>query len=216
MANFKLVIFDFDGTLADSFPFFLRTFNRLVSHYQFKRIEPEDVDRLRGLDVRQMINYVGIPAWRLPFVARKFIRLMGDSLDQIQLFDQIRPLLKQLSAQGVQLAIVSSNSEENIRRVLGPEIASLIRYYRCGTAIFGKSRQFRKVATQSRISPRDILCVGDEVRDMEAAEAEKMAFGAVTWGYTRSDVFSAYANIRLFHTVDDICRAVLGKHLTID
>ncbi|WP_080058055.1 HAD hydrolase-like protein [Spirosoma aerolatum] len=214
MANFKLVIFDFDGTLADSFPFFRQAFNTLADIYQFKRIDLKEVDEIRGLNVRQMMKHVGMPAWKMPFVARTFIRLMGDNIHQIQLFDGITDLLKQLASQGVQLAIVSSNSEENIRRVLGPESASLIRYYRCGTAIFGKSSQFRKVAAKSGISPQDILCVGDEVRDLEAAHKEHMAFGAVAWGFTRSDIFSTYSGIDLFTTVDDILRAVCGKHPT--
>ncbi|GAB4029933.1 HAD hydrolase-like protein [Spirosoma gilvum] len=209
--NYKLVIFDFDGTLADSFPFFRQTFNTLADIYQFKRIDPKEVDQIRGLTVRQMMKHVGMPAWKMPFVARTFIRLMGDNISQIQLFDGITDLLKQLASQGIQLAIVSSNSEENIRRVLGPENAALIRYYRCGTAIFGKSSQFRKVATKSGISHRNILCVGDEVRDLEAARKEQMAFGAVAWGFTRSDSFNTYSGIELFHTVDDIHRAVFGK-----
>ncbi|WP_020595171.1 HAD-IA family hydrolase [Spirosoma panaciterrae] len=211
MANFKLVIFDFDGTLANSFPFFRQAFNTLADIYQFKRITPEEVDEVRGLTVRQMMKHVGMPAWKMPFVARTFIRLMGDSINQIQLFEGIADLLKQLASQGVQLAIVSSNSEENIRRVLGTESASLIRYYRCGTAVFGKSSQFRKVAAKSGIAPQNILCIGDEVRDLEAARKEHMAFGAVAWGFTRTDIFNTYSDIERFHTVDDIFHAVCGK-----
>ncbi|GAB3951205.1 HAD-IA family hydrolase [Spirosoma harenae] len=206
--NYKLIIFDFDGTLADSFPFFQRTLNTLADLYGFKRIEPEEIDSLRGLDVRQMMKHVGMPAWKMPFVANKFIRLMATSIHQIQLFDGVSNLLKQLSDMGVQLAIVSSNSEENIRHVLGTQNAALISHYGCGTSVLGKSRKFRKLVAKSGFSPSDILCIGDEIRDMEAAKQEGMAFGAVTWGYTRIDAFKSYPDIALFHTINDIFQAV--------
>lgn len=159
-----------------------------------------------------MMKLAGMPAWKMPIVANTFIKMMTRDIDQINLFDGISGLLRQLSAQGVDLAIVSSNSEENIRRVLGTENAALIRYYGCGTSIFGKQSKFRKVRKQSGFLPREILCIGDEVRDIEAAQAEAMAFGAVTWGYTRSDALTAYSGIAVFNTVSDILHTVLPEN----
>ena len=42
--NYRLVLFDFDGTLADSFPFFVRVFNRLAEKHGFASVA--DVQRL--------------------------------------------------------------------------------------------------------------------------------------------------------------------------
>lgn len=210
--KYKLVIFDFDGTLADSFPYFLSTVNTLAATYNFPRIELENVDQLRGLDARQMMKHAKLPAWKIPLIANAFIRLMARDIDQIRLFDGIPELLKQLSDRGVRLAIVSSNSEENIRRVLGPENASLITQYACGTSLFGKQRKFRKVMVNSGVTVGETLCIGDEVRDIDAAKEAAIAFGAVTWGYTRPDVFNAYTDIHLFNTIDDILQVVLAAH----
>ncbi|MBD2700383.1 HAD-IA family hydrolase [Spirosoma sp. BT702] len=208
--NYKLIIFDFDGTLADSFPYFLRTINTLAETYNFPKINLEDVDRLRGLDARQMMKRAKLPAWKIPLIARSFIQLMARDIAQIQLFDGIAELLKKLANQGVKLAIVSSNSEENIRRVLGPENASLITYYGCGTSLFSKRHKFRRAMTRNRVKPQETLCVGDEVRDIEAAQEAAVDFGAVAWGYTRPDVLEAYPGIALFYTPDDIVKSVLG------
>ncbi|MFC5410211.1 HAD hydrolase-like protein [Larkinella bovis] len=210
--RYKLVIFDFDGTLADSFPFFLRSLNTLAAAYHFKPIDASEVDQLRGLDVRQMMKHVGMPAWKIPFVAAAFIRMMASAIDEIRLFDGVPALLRQLAEKGVQLAIVSSNSEENIRRVLGPEHASLMAQYECGTSVFGKQRKFRKVVRKSGFRASEILCVGDEIRDLEAARAEGLAFGGVLWGYTRSDILQAQTGIMLFQTVADIAETVLDEN----
>ncbi|GAB3252920.1 HAD-IA family hydrolase [Larkinella harenae] len=207
--RYKLVIFDFDGTLADSFPYFLKTLNVLAELYRFKKVEPDQVEDLRGMNVRQMMKLAGMPAWKIPFVANTFINMMTRDIDQIRLFDGISDVLKRLAIQGVQLAIVSSNSETNIRRVLGPENAALIAHFGCGTSIFGKQAKFRKVMKKSGCKIAETLCIGDEIRDIEAARAEAIPFGAVSWGYTRADALAAYAGIALFETVDDIVRAVL-------
>ena len=208
--NYKLIIFDFDGTLADSFPYFLRTINILATTYNFPTINTEDVEQLRGLDARQMMKRANLPSWKIPLIARSFIRLMARDIDQIRLFNGIPELLKMLADQGVKLAIVSSNREENIRRVLGAESASLITYYGCGTSLFGKQHKFKKANATSRVTPAETLCVGDEVRAIEAAREATTAAGAVAWGYTRPDVWEAYTDIAVFNTPDDIARMALG------
>jgi phosphoglycolate phosphatase len=207
---YKLVIFDFDGTLADSFPYFLRTVNTLASMYNFPKIDPENVDQLRGLDARQMMKQARLPAWKIPLIARSFIRLMARDIDQIKLFENIAELLKKLTEAGVRLAIVSSNSEANIRQVLGQECSSLITFYGCGTSIFGKQHKFRKAMATCGVMSAETLCVGDEIRDIEAAREATIAFGGVAWGYTRPDVLEAYTDISIFYTASDISRAVLG------
>ncbi|MFD1139823.1 HAD-IA family hydrolase [Larkinella insperata] len=209
--SYKLVIFDFDGTLADSFPYFLKTLNVLADTYHFKKVHPDQVDELRAMNVRQMMKLAGMPAWKIPIVANAFINMMSRDIDQISLFDGMAEVLQQLSANGVQLAIVSSNSEGNIRRVLGTDHAGLINYYSCGTSIFGKQSKFRKVMKKSGLRPHEILCIGDEIRDIEAAQAEAMPFGAVTWGYTRPDALTAHPGIAVFHTVTDILHAVVPE-----
>lgn len=209
--KYKLIIFDFDGTLADSFQYFLRTMNALAATYKFPVIPAQEVDQLRGLDARQMIKRAQLPAWKIPLIARAFIRRMGQDIDQIHLFEGISHLLSQLASQGVNLAIVSSNSEQNIRRVLGPTRASLISHYGCGSSLFSKQRKFQRAMVKMGAKPQETLCVGDEVRDLEAAQAANLTFGGVTWGYTRPDALGAYPGIRLFHSPNDILREVLDR-----
>lgn len=208
--TYKLIIFDFDGTLADTLPYFLRTVNTLATTYGFPCVNPEDIDQLRGMDAHQVIKQAKLPAWKIPLIAQSFIQLMARDIDQIHLFDGMADLLKKLADHGVKLAIVSSNSEENVRRVLGPAIASLITYFGCGTSLFGKQGKFKRAMQKNKVRPDETLCVGDELRDIEAAQKVATAFGAVTWGFTRTDVLAAYPGISVFYRPDDIVGMVLG------
>jgi phosphoglycolate phosphatase len=181
--KYRLAIFDFDGTLADSFPFFIRVFNQLAEQHGFKGIDPDLAHTYRGYDARQIMEQVGIPAWKLPLVAKSFISLMSQNAASISLFEHTDDMLLHLANKGVTLAIVSSNSYDNVSRILGPANTRLISQFECGVSIFGKSARIQKVLKKTGIPCREAIYIGDQVTDLEAARKVKVAFGAVSWGY---------------------------------
>jgi phosphoglycolate phosphatase len=207
---YRLAVFDFDGTLADSFPWFLGAVNQAAERYRFRRIEDGDVQMLRGLSARSIIAHLRVPAWKLPLVARYMRRLAAAEIGRITPFHGVLPLLHTLADRGVALAVVTSNSRENVARVLGPEIAARVAFWECGASVFGKARLFRRVMARAGVDPALALCIGDEVRDAEAARAAGVAFGAVTWGYTSADPLRAQNPAHLFHSVSDIAAAFEG------
>ncbi|RJF96265.1 HAD family hydrolase [Noviherbaspirillum saxi] len=202
--KYQLLVFDFDGTLADSFGFFIGVFDQLADRHGFRRIADEDIDRLRGYDARQIIRHVGIPLWKVPGVAKDFKAMMSKEIARVSLFDGISELLQALVAQGVHLAVLTSNSEENVRAVLGPSNAALFSRFECGATLFGKRGKLRRLVADSRVPRSRILCIGDETRDADAAFAEGIAFGAVAWGYTQLDTLKAKCPDLVFASVDDI------------
>ena len=92
---------------------------------------------------------------------------------------------------GVPLAILSSNRADTVRRVLGPENAARIGAYACGASLFGKAQRLRGLLARSGVAPDRALCIGDEIRDLEAARAVGCPFGAVAWGYTDPQALAA-------------------------
>lgn len=201
---YKLVIFDFDGTLADSGAWLARELNPLAARFGFRRISEAETEALRGCDSREVLSRLGVPLWKLPFIARHLRRSLARQADAIQLFPGAKALLRRLAGEGVVLGLVSSNSAANVRRILGPEAAALIEHYECGAAFFGKAAKFRKVLRRARMKPADALCIGDETRDIEAARAAGIAAGAVAWGYARREVLEARAPTWLFETPDEV------------
>jgi phosphoglycolate phosphatase len=204
MMRYRLVIFDFDGTLADSFPWFSRVINDVADRYRFKRVTADEVDALRTMDARSLMRHLNVPAWKVPFIAHHMRKRKSRELDQTQLFDGVDRMLRQLSDASIALALVSSNSESNVRAILGAENANLIRFYECGASLLGKASRFRKVLRRSSIPAREAICIGDEIRDLEAAQNERIAFGAVTWGYTTGAALIARSPHMVFHSVDEI------------
>ncbi len=202
--KYKLAIFDFDGTLADSFPFFLTTVNELADIHKFKRIDSSELDTLRRYSAREMLAHVGLPLWKAPLVGRSFKQIMAGKIDQIPLFAGVNAMLRALNERGVALSIATSNACENVRNVLTPEITDLMVYPQCGTSLFGKSARLRNILRHTGVRPDEAIFIGDELRDMDAAVSEGIHFGAVTWGYTSADALVARSPAEVFASVEEI------------
>lgn len=200
----KLVIFDFDGTLADTFPWFMRVINDVADRYRFKRVEPHEVEMLRGMGAAEIMAHLGVPRWKLPLIASHMRRRKAREIGATRLFAGVDRMLARLDDAGVTIAVVSSNSEANVRAILGPALASRIACFECGASVFGKAARFRKVLRRSGILPPDALCVGDEIRDLEAARRAGLAFGAAGWGFTRPEALQALGPNVLFSSLDEI------------
>jgi phosphoglycolate phosphatase len=204
--TYRLAIFDFDGTLADTFPFFLGAFNTVADCHGFRRLDPARIDELRHYDVRRMMDHVGLPMWKLPLAAKTFIAMMRDGAASIAPFAGVPDALRHLAAQDVRLALVSSNSEANVRAVLGAELAGLMAHVECGMSIFGKASRIRNVLREAGVAPVDAIYVGDQATDGEAARKAGVPFGAVHWGYATIESLRAAGCDEEFATPSDLYR----------
>jgi phosphoglycolate phosphatase len=199
----KLVIFDFDGTLADSFAWFARVLNGIADKYRFRRVEAHEVESLRGLSARELVGHLGVPFWKLPLIAAHARKLKAS--EPTRLFDGVDRMLRDLNAHAIAIAVVSSDAESNVRAALGSELARLVTYFDCGASLYGKAKKFRKVLSRSGCHASAAICIGDELRDLEAARQAGIAFGAVAWGYTRPEALQAHAPDEMFNSMHQIC-----------
>lgn len=208
---YKLAIFDFDGTLADSFPWFTHVINDTADKFRFRRVEAHEIDGLRGKSSRQMMQILGVSAWKLPFIGNYIRKRKAQDLHAIPLFAEAPAALRRLHDAGMTLAIVSSNSEANIRAMFGTDTAALIAHYECGSSLHGKAKRFRAVLRKTRLTPADAISIGDELRDIEAAREAGIAFGAVTWGYTHGAAMKAAGPDFAFDTFSAMVETILAS-----
>ena len=212
MTKYKLIIFDFDGTLADSFAVFVNAWSVVALRYGLKSLGAEEVERLRSYSAREAIAYLGVPRWKLPLLTREMRKSMQNGLGGVVLFSGVENLLRELKAKGLKIAVVTTNFRQNVERVLGPECICLIDCFRCGVSVFGKGPKIRSVIRAIGVRKKEVLCVGDEVRDAEVARELGIDFVGVSWGYTRAEKLRPFSKMQLCSSPEDILSLISVPH----
>jgi phosphoglycolate phosphatase len=201
--RYRLAIFDFDGTLADSLPWFRASFQDMIARFDLAPIRDDEVEGLRGMSAREIMARLNVSMWQLPAIVSDMRKRKLAAASETSLFAGIPAMLSDLQRLGIKTAIVSSDSEASVRQVLGPA-TSLITRFDCGAAIFGKHWKFRRVARRLEAEPADTICIGDEIRDIEAAKAAGMDSGAVAWGYALPAALQAAGPTHLFNSIEEM------------
>lgn len=207
----KWVLFDFDGTLADSGPWVKDVLNEVARRYKFRTIDDAEFEVLRTLDSRGVLRMLQVKSWKVPWIARHMRRRMQEDLGKIRLFPGAPELIGALGASGISVGIVSSNSEANVRALLGEGTAGKIQHFACGAGLFGKARKFRAVLRAVGAAPHEVWSIGDEVRDIEAARSVGLRTGAVSWGYTTAETLARHSPDRLFGSLSEVAPFLCGR-----
>lgn len=208
--RYRLAIFDFDGTLADSGDWFLSIADDLAERFRFRRIDSAEIETLRGRTTREVIRHVGIPRWKLPAIARHIHKRLAVETDRIDLFDGVTDMINQLVASGVRIAVVTSNAEHNARAILGPDIVAKIEMFECGASLFGKASRFKRVLRKLGVAHADAISIGDETRDLTAARKVGIDAGAVLWGYANRSILTALKPDVVFDSPAEVIDFMLG------
>jgi phosphoglycolate phosphatase len=189
--SYSLAIFDLDGTLADSFPWFVGVLNTVARKFAFREVAEGEIEPLRHGSTHDILRKLEVPLWKVPQIARHMRAQKRAEMAQIPLFLGVGAMLRALAASGVTLAVVSSDDEANVRAILGPDNAALIAHFACGASLFGKASKFKRVMRAAGVGPGATIAIGDEIRDIEAARAAGIACAAVTWGYAAPQALRA-------------------------
>ena len=179
----RYIIFDFDGTLADSRAVFISVYNQIAQKNNYRQIESENLQYLRTLSVAERCRYLKVPVYKIPFLAGTFLSLYKKSLSDIELFAGIRELLENLKENGYQAAIISSNAESNIADFLNYQGIDSINGIYCSRSLFGKDKLIKRFLKKYDLSPHQVLYVGDELRDIVACKKTGVKVIWVDWGY---------------------------------
>lgn len=191
MGPARVVVFDFDGTLADTFQVGWDILNSLAVDYKYRPLLPEDLATARDLSTRGMIRLLGIPKRKLPAISRQGVKLLRERMNEIQPLPGIPEMLKDLHARGVRMGIVTSNSVENVGIFTQNHGLEFFEFVRSSSRLTGKAREIRRAMRQLGFRAEEALYVGDETRDIEACRTVGLRCAAVTWGYNSQRALEA-------------------------
>jgi len=184
----KYIIFDFDGTLADSTAVFASAWNTLAQKYKFKGIEFKEIESLKKLSIAERSKLFDFPMYKLPMILPQFYRLYRQSLNEVHLYEGIKDVLMEIDKRGYKILIISSNSQENILEFLKMNGIQCVSNVLCSNRIFGKDKVLKKFLKDSSSTASDVLYIGDEQRDIVACKKVGVPIIWVSWGYDSIEV----------------------------
>jgi phosphoglycolate phosphatase len=185
------VCFDFDGTLVNSVDAAFNAFQQVGPEFGCAPLTRERLDELRGLHLREIVRALGVPLYRVPRLARRMRGVMRAELLETPPVAGVAGLLDELTRRGCRFGVLSSNAQSSVRDYCERHGLTGFDVIVAGTGLFGKASALRVLLRRQGLQPGDLLYVGDELRDLDAARAVGVRFAAVGWGYTSLDRLAA-------------------------
>ncbi|GET30703.1 HAD hydrolase-like protein [Prolixibacter sp. SD074] len=177
--NADVIIFDFDGTLADSAPVMVDCANELAEKYRYPKTG--DWHKNRNKSAKELLRESGISWYRLPFFMRDMKRMFRSRMASVQPFDGIKEMLDALD-RDKRLLVLTSNKFEVVQAFLKRNRLEYFDRMECNIPLFGKGKALQRLLKSESLSADDVVYVGDEVRDVEACHQVAVPVVAVTWG----------------------------------
>lgn len=198
----KTLIFDFDGTLADSFELVIEIAHELI---KLPDLSEEEIAQLRHQPLLRAARDMGIPLRHIPRLLVKGRQRMLERIHEVHPFPGIPEVLEKLHGSGYHLLVISSNSEKNVRTFLrANNLESFFDGVYGNASVFNKATSLRRVIKRNRLDANDCFYIGDEVRDVVAAARVSIEPIAVSWGYQAPEALAEYHPYALLKEPTDL------------
>ncbi|OGK23543.1 hypothetical protein A3A46_04425 [Candidatus Roizmanbacteria bacterium RIFCSPLOWO2_01_FULL_37_13] len=184
----KTVIFDFDGTIADTLTTIVKLFNLRAKDFDLSPITKKELEEYRNKSPFEIIKEFGIALIKLPFIAAKIRGELNKEITNVKLFAKVRKVLDTLKDRRFHLGILSSNSKENIEKFLQANSLEIFDFIHSEENILGKGKALGNLLKTHRLKNNEVIYVGDEVRDIEACKENGVKIISVTWGFNKKDI----------------------------
>ena len=173
----SIILFDFDGTIADTISAGLEIINSHAEKYGYKPLDREKSTHLSAL---QLVNLAEIKFWKLPYLVYKLKQLLSEKTDEIQILSEAKELITKVHQAGFELGILTSNSQKNVTAFLKKyELEDYFSFIKTDVSLFGKKKALAKT---KKLLNKKILYVGDEIRDIEACRKNSIPIVSISWG----------------------------------
>jgi phosphoglycolate phosphatase len=203
----RTIIFDFDGTIGDSLKVIIEIGNQLT--HKNVSTDLSEIENIRGLGLLGVAKELGIKKYQWPLLLYRGRKLMTAHLNEVKPFSGIDQLLHRIDSSGYDILIMSSNGKQNIQTFLTHNgLSGYFDEVYGGVGLFSKARSLRKIIKSRKINLNEVIYIGDEPRDIEAANAVKIPCIAVGWGFNTTDILAQYNPMIIVRTREQLSKTL--------
>ena len=215
--NVKSVIFDLDGTLADTMDDITASLNMMLRSCAYPEHSREEAVSFINRGARNLVR-MALPKEKQSDEAEveRCLKIYNGFyaehyLDSIRLYDGIYELCERLAASGVKLAVLSNKPHRFVTEIIEKLMPGLFR-----KAVGQKDGLPHKpdptvplmIAEELGAKPDEVVFCGDSDVDMTAAHNAGMIPAAVAWGYRSEDVLTAAGAKYIAHDAAELERII--------
>jgi len=203
--KYRALVFDFDGTIADTLGETRKIFNELAPEYGIREVQEHEVPELRHLSLKEIISKLKIPKHRVPYIIARGTGMMRKNIDRLQLIDGMKETLKELRNHTENFGILTSNATANVDVFLRNHgIRDLFDFVSSTSKLTGKARHLRAIRKTFSLDHSEMIYIGDELRDVKAAQKASIPHAAVTWGFNSRESLSEAKPTFLFDHPEEL------------
>lgn len=205
--KYRALIFDFDGTIADTLGETRNIFNELAPDYGIRQVEEHEIEALRHLSLKQILVELKIPKRRVPSIIARGTGMMRANIERLQLIEGMREALTEMRKHVKSFGILTSNSTANVDVFLRNHgLRDHFEFVSSTSKLTGKARHLRAIRKTFSLNNDEMLYIGDELRDVKAAQKANIPHVAVSWGFNSRESLLKSKPTYLFDRPEDFRR----------
>lgn len=174
------LIFDFDGTVADSIDENIRAINKFLRRFKRKETDKKEI---RNGGLKALIESRNIQTWQILVLIYFGHKEIEKFIGEIKSFPGLPQVLRKLALKH-KLGIITSNSKKNVEIFLKKNnLEDVFEFVAADRTITKKEKKLQKTMSKYKLEPQKTVLIGDETRDILSAKKAKLKTIAVSWGF---------------------------------
>lgn len=208
----QTLVFDFDGTIADTLGETRRIFNEIAPDYGIRQVEEHELDHLRHLSLKQLLEHLGIPKRRVPALISRGTGLMRANITRLKMIEGMPEVIIEMRRHVRRCGILTSNATANVDLFLRTHgLRESFDFISSTCKLTGKAKHLRAIRKTFSLRHEEMLYIGDELRDVKASQKAGIPIAAVSWGFNSRASLAAQAPDYLFDRPADFLRLLAPR-----
>ncbi|WP_019882083.1 MULTISPECIES: HAD family hydrolase [unclassified Methylophilus] len=206
MKQFDLVVWDWDGTIADSTGMITQALIKAADEAGLPALSEERARSIIGLGLRESIEvlYGDIPELQAQALANNYQRLYYANENNILLFAGIADTIATLDRKGCKQAVATGKGRRGLNTAL--QQSGLSKFFNATKTVdecFSKPhpQMLDELMDDLVVMPERTLMIGDSQYDMQMGKNAGVITAAVSYGSQTASHLQQYSPDHLFHDV---------------